>query len=130
VPKQHYELFAGQEAELLLHPGPPLGAVHDFVEADAFARISVVASPAVASLIEYCKSEARAILQHNLDIARALVAALIEKGTLVTEEIDEIIFRTMAEGTIAIERQRRLDWQQRRESAARFSSIAATRAAR
>jgi hypothetical protein len=37
-------LVAGEAAELLLHPDlPPLGAQHDFVEADAFAKITVIA---------------------------------------------------------------------------------------
>jgi hypothetical protein len=113
--------MAGEAGELL-HPDlPVLGAIHDHTEAQSFAKIAVVASPAVASLIEYCKAEARAILQQNVDIVRALVEALIARGTLLGDEIDEIIFRTKAAETIAIERQRRRDWQQRQESAARFS---------
>jgi hypothetical protein len=42
-------------------------------------------------LIRYCKAEARGLLVSNTDITRALVAALIEKGALVTDEIDGII---------------------------------------
>jgi hypothetical protein len=124
------ELVAGQEAELLLYPGPALGAQHDFSEADAFAKICVVASPAIASLIEYCKAEARAILRENLDIARALVAELVNRGTLVTEQIDEIIVRGIAIKALAAEHEARRRWQHVIESASRFSSIAAVRAAR
>jgi hypothetical protein len=101
-----------------------LGTAHDHVEADAFAKIAVAASPAVASLIEYCKSEARGLLEQNIDIARTLVAALIEKGTLLTDEIDAIISATVVARSLEKERRRRDDWHQRRASAEQFVPIA------
>jgi hypothetical protein len=105
----------------LLHPDcPSLGANHDFVEADAFAKIAVAARPAVAALVEYCKAEARALLEQNLDIARALVAALIAKGTLVTAEIDQIIFECVKVRSADKERQRRNDWKARQLNASEF----------
>jgi hypothetical protein len=40
------ELLGGEVAELILHPDcPSLGAKHDQVEANAFARVAVAASP-------------------------------------------------------------------------------------
>ena len=117
------ELVAAECAELILHPDlPALGAVHDFVEADAFARVAVAAQPAVTSLVEYCRAEATALLTANIDIVNALVEALIESGTLSGAQIDEIISREMAMRSIRLERQRRDDWQRREQSAARFSA--------
>jgi hypothetical protein len=50
------ELLGGEVAELILHPDcPSLGAKHDQVEANAFAKVAVAASPAVAALIAYCE---------------------------------------------------------------------------
>jgi hypothetical protein len=115
------ELVAGQEAELLLHSDQPvLGAVHDFVEADAFAKLAVVASPSVEALIKYCQAESRGLLEKNIDIARALVAALIAKGTLLTDEIDQIISATVVARAVEAERVRRNDWHRREQSAAEF----------
>jgi hypothetical protein len=52
------ELVAGKCTEKILHPDvSSLGAVHDFVEADAFAKIAVAAQPAVQALIKYCEEE-------------------------------------------------------------------------
>lgn len=65
----------------MLHPDlPPLGTQHDFQEAAAFARITVIASPAVEAMIQYTKSEATAIISANIDIARALIEALVKAG--------------------------------------------------
>jgi hypothetical protein len=120
------ELVAAEEAELLLHPGSPsLGAQHDFIEADAFARVAVAAQPAVRALIEYCKAEARALLEQNIDIVEALVEALIAKGTLVTDEIDAIISAGMTARSASMERQRRADWKQRERNAVTFEVVTA-----
>src|SRR5665811_108969 len=108
------ELVAAECAELILHPDlPALGAVHDFVEADAFARVAVAAQPAVVALVEYCKAEATALLTANIDVVNALVEALIEHGTLSGEQVDEIIAHGIELRTIRLERQRRDDWQRR-----------------
>jgi hypothetical protein len=60
------------------------------------------------------------LLEANIDIARALVEALIEKGTLLTDEIDAIISATVVARLVETERQRRADWERRKESAAEF----------
>jgi hypothetical protein len=107
-------LVAGEAAEMLLHPDlPPLGAQHDFVEADAFAKITVIASPAVAAMIGYAKAEADAILSANLDIAQALVGALEKAGVLSGEQVDQIIANIIAARAAEAERVRRADWRQR-----------------
>jgi hypothetical protein len=115
------ELVAAEEAELLLHPElPVLGAQHDFIEAAAFARVAVAAQPAVSAMVEYCKAEARALLEQNVDIVAALVDALIVNGTLVNDEIDAIISAGMTARSVAVERRRRADWRQRESNAAKF----------
>jgi hypothetical protein len=113
------EAVAGECAELILHPElPSLGAVHDFVLAAAFGRIAVAAQPAVVALIEYCSAEATALLRTNLDIVNALVAALVERGTLSGSEVDAIISHEVAMRSIRLEHARREDWQRRIASAA------------
>jgi hypothetical protein len=62
--------------------------------------------------------EARGLLQQNIDIARALVAALIEKGTLFADEIDQIISTGIIARSLDKERKRRDDWREREASAA------------
>jgi hypothetical protein len=115
------ELVAAEEAEFLLHPDlPSLGAVQDFTEAEGFARVAVAAQPAVRALIEYCKAEARALLEQNIDIVEALVEALVAKGTLYTDEIDAIISAGMTARSATMERNRRADWRQRERNAAEF----------
>jgi hypothetical protein len=111
-------LLAGQCAEALLHPDlPPLGTDHDDVEAHAFARVAVAASPSTAALIEYAVVEATSLLEQNIDIVHLLVEALIAKGILFTGEIDQII----SEGVAARQHQHRAEWKRRQASAAEFT---------
>jgi hypothetical protein len=49
-----------------------------------------------------------------------LVDAIIERGILTGDEVDQVIMRAMAAETLAVERQRRRDWQERQASAAAF----------
>jgi hypothetical protein len=115
------ELVAGECAELVLHPElESLGAKHDFVEANAFARIAVAAQPAVAALISYCRAEATALLTSNRNILNALVEALIKRGTLDGDEIDEIIADTISALAVEAERVRREDWRERERRAVQF----------
>jgi hypothetical protein len=115
------ELVAGQCAELILHPElPSLGATHDFVEAAAFGRITVAAQSAVAALLKYCEAEASSLILEHIVIVRALVEALIERGTLSGDQVDEIISQSVAARLIKIEHQRRDDWRTRERSAAKF----------
>jgi hypothetical protein len=115
------ELLGGECAELILHPEcPVLGATHDHVEAAAFARVAVASPTAVDALLAYCEAEARGLLLANLAVLHALVAALIERGTLVSDEIDTIIHAAISAETLASEKVHRRDWQLRQTSAARF----------
>jgi hypothetical protein len=117
------ELLAGEVAESILCPDhPPLGAIHDHVEAAAFARVAVASQPATLALIEYCRAEARAIIESNRDVAEALVAAVIEAGELSGKRVDEIISGCIATRSIEKERQRRIEWKVREHNAATFKT--------
>lgn len=118
------ELLGDEVAEQILHPDQPSpGAKHDQIEANAFVKVAVAASPAVAALIAYCEAEATALLKSNIEIVRALVEALIEAGTLSGDEIDIIIARTISMQSVIEEKQRRADWQRTAESAACFADL-------
>jgi hypothetical protein len=66
------ELLGGEVAERILHPERrSLGAKHDFVEANVFARIAFAASPAVAALLAYCEAEAAALIRANTELSMA-----------------------------------------------------------
>ena len=117
-------LVAGEAAELVLHPDlPPLGAQHDFTEAAAFAKITVIASPAVEAMIAYAKAEATAIITANIDIAHALVDALEKAGALSGEQVDQIIGAAVAARAAEAERIRRADWKARQRNAATFKRV-------
>jgi hypothetical protein len=117
-------LVAAECAEFLLHPVlPSLGAAHDGIEARAFARVSVAASPAVEALISYAVAEANALLTSNRDILDALVEALIEAGELSGERVDEIISECIFARAVAAEKIRRNDWQARIANAQRFLQV-------
>jgi hypothetical protein len=115
------ELVAGRVAEQILFPDhPPLNAEHDHVEARAFARVAVATSAAVADLIRYAEAEAAAIIRENLDIARALIDAVMVRGVLDDAEVDMIIVLAVSARAVEAERQRRRDWRERAESARAF----------
>jgi hypothetical protein len=68
----------------LLHPDQTvLGAVHDHTVGARVCKNCCRRTP--------LQVEARGLLEQNMDISRALVAELSEKGTLLTNEIDAII---------------------------------------
>jgi hypothetical protein len=109
---------------LLLHPDlPPLGATHDGIEARAFARIAVAASPAIEALIGYAAAEATALLTANRDIVDALVSALIEAGELSGESVDEIISKCICARAVEAEKIRRHEWQARITNAKTFQQV-------
>jgi hypothetical protein len=117
------ELLGGEVAERILNPDQPSrGAKHDFVEASAFARIVVAASPAVAALLAYCEAEATALIRANIEIVHALVEALSKRGILTGDEIYLIIARTISMQSVVEEKQRRADWQCTAKSAAKLQS--------
>jgi hypothetical protein len=96
----------------------PLVAEHDQIEARAFAAIACATPQAASALLAYAEAEAAALLSAHLGVVTALVDAIIERGVLTGDEVDQVIIRAMAAETLAVERQRRRDWQERRASAA------------
>jgi len=92
-------------------------------EANAFAKVAVAASPAVAALIAYCEAEAAALIRANIEIVQALVEALIERGILTGDEIDAIIAREIAVKALANERARRAAWKIVEKNAADFTAL-------
>jgi hypothetical protein len=115
------ELCAGRVAEQILHPDlPPLRSEHDHVEAAAFARVACATRSAAIDLIEYAEAEAAGLIRENIDVALALVDALVAAGTLDGTEVDMIIGTAMATRLADVEKRRRQDWQERQESARAF----------
>jgi hypothetical protein len=115
------ELVGGRVCEEILFPDhQPLHAEHDQIEARAFAAVACAAPRAVGALLAYAEAEATALLIANLGIVRALVGAILETGSLSGDEVDTVIRQTMAMEAAELESRRRLDWQQRQASAARF----------
>ncbi len=115
------ELVGGRVAEQILHPNnAPLPAEHDQIEARAFAAVACAAPQAASALLAYAEAEAAALLSAHLGVVTALVDAVVERGFLTGDEVDQVIMRAMAAETLAVERQRRRDWQERQASAAAF----------
>jgi hypothetical protein len=113
----------GRVAETILHPDlPPLNSVHDHVEAAAFARVSAATRSATSELIKYAEAEAAALIHENIDVARALVDALIAHGSLTGDQVDRVIVDAVGARSQAAERKRRPDWHEREASASKFLS--------
>jgi hypothetical protein len=74
-------------------------------------------------LIEYCTAEARGLISANIDIADALMSALIAKGTLDGIEVDQIIASCIAARSMKIEHQRRQNWRERETNAAALLKV-------
>jgi hypothetical protein len=112
------ELVAGRVCEKVLFPDhEPLSADHDFIEARALAS---VISAAPDALLRFAEAEAEALIRAHLGVVTALVDALVEHGTLHSEQIDRIISDTVAGEMLASELLERQRWSQRTESAAKF----------
>jgi hypothetical protein len=86
---------------------------------------SIAATQSAASaLIQYADRSA-GLIRENLDIVLALVGAIVERGTLSGDAVDQIIEHAGAVRSLAVEHQRRADWRRRVEaSARRFSPLA------
>jgi hypothetical protein len=99
-------------------------AVHDEIEAAAFARVATASatSPVVAALLAYAEVEATALIRANIQIVHALVEALIEAGSQSGDEVDGIVARKVSTQALAIERANRNDWRRRVKSAASFAT--------
>jgi hypothetical protein len=89
---------------------------------------SIAATQSAASaLIQNAEAAGlvRENLDENLDIVLALVGAIVERGTLSGDAVDQIIEHAVAVRSFAVEHQRRTDWRLRVEASARhFSPLA------
>jgi hypothetical protein len=115
------ELVAGTVCERVMFPDcPVLSAKHDAVEARALASVVYAASAAVDAFVRYAEAEAEALIRAHQGVVTALVDALVENGTLYSEQIDRIINDAVAAEIVASELLERQRWSQRIESAAKF----------
>jgi hypothetical protein len=106
------ELLAGSVCERVMFPDlPPLPAEHDRIEARALASVICASPAAIDALLAYAEAEARALIEANLDVAEALTDALVEKGTLLGDEVDAIISACVARRGLALEYERRSRWK-------------------
>jgi ATP-dependent Zn protease len=84
------ELTAGSEWERLAY-GEAWTASYDRTQERQLAALIYSSSEAAEAFIAACALEARAILQWHADVAEALAAALLEKRTLDSAQIEETI---------------------------------------
>ena len=101
------ELLGGEVAELILHPDHPSLGANMIRSRPTHSPRSLSPLRLVAALIKYCEAEAAALIRANIDIVRALVEELIERGILTGDQIDVIIAREVAVKALANERARR-----------------------
>lgn len=125
------ELVGARICEAILHPGlPPLNSDHDTREALALARIAAATRSAACDLVAYAEAEAAGLIRENIDVALALVAALIANGTLTGEQVDRVIVDAVGARAQAAELRRRADWHAREASAKKFLAVVETSAPR
>jgi hypothetical protein len=106
------ELLAGSVGEHIMFPDlAPLPAEHDWAEARALASVVCASPAAIDALLAYAEAEAEALIRANIGIVSALVDALVEKGTLIGDEVDAIIAACVARRSLAAEHERRRSWQ-------------------
>jgi hypothetical protein len=118
------ELVSGPMAELVMYPDlPPLPVEHDWAEARALASVVCASSSAVDAMLAYVKAEAEALIRDNIDIVEALTDALVAKGTLLSDEVDQIISACMARRAVAVEHEKRKRWQAVIASARQFNEL-------
>jgi hypothetical protein len=106
------ELLAGSVGESIMFPDlAPLPAEHDRAEARALACVVCASPAAIDALLAYCEAEAEALIRNNLDVVEMLTDALVEKGSLIGDEVDAIIAACVARRSLAAEHERRRCWQ-------------------
>jgi hypothetical protein len=114
------ELVAGSVAEALFLPGEPWDAVDDRRQERAYAALVCSSPESIEAFIEFCMVEAAALLRPREHIVRALTKELLCRRTMRGREVKTAIRQAVAAKAIEDERQRRLNWQRVKESAARF----------
>ena len=109
-------------AELILHPDHPSLGANMIRSRPTHSPRSLSPLRLVAALIKYCEAEAAALIRANIDIVRALVEELIERGILTGDQIDVIIAREVAVKALANERARLAAWKIVENNAAGFAA--------
>jgi hypothetical protein len=109
-------------AELILHPDhPSLGAKHDQVEANAFAKVAVAASPGCCP-DQILRSRGGGVDPSKYRYCSRVGRGAIERGILTGDQIDVIIAREVAVKALANERARRAAWKIVENNAAGFAA--------
>jgi hypothetical protein len=115
------EFVAGSVAEALFLPGDPWNAVDDRRQERALASLVCSSAESVEAFVDFCVTEAAALLTPREHIVRALTAELLVKRTMTGAEVTEAIAAAVAARSILDERQRRANWRERQESARAFT---------
>jgi hypothetical protein len=71
-------------------------------------------------MLTYAEAEAEGIIRGQLGVVSALIDVLVDKGTLMGDEVDLIIRDTIARKLMAPEHDRRKQWQRVLANAATF----------
>jgi hypothetical protein len=105
------ELVAASVAERMLLPGEPVPSVSDVEQAVGLASLCCKSAEAVERFLAFCEQQAHDLLFPHGDIEIALSTLLRIKRTLQGPEIDKIISDVQARKAVAIEGERRKQWQ-------------------
>ncbi|WP_407168701.1 hypothetical protein [Bradyrhizobium sp. ORS 111] len=73
--------------------------------------------------MRYVEAEAEALIRSHLGVVTALTDALVEHGTLTSEQVDQVIDAAIAGEMLDAERGRRREIHQRAERAAKFKAM-------
>jgi hypothetical protein len=116
------DLLSGSEGErLLCTDGPPWHAESDLAQARRLAGIICCSAETVELFLAFCRAEASNLVAKHRTSIQAVAAALIEHRTLTGGQIVAVVAKSIAHEAMIAKQQRRLDWQRRCESAARFA---------
>jgi hypothetical protein len=106
------ELLGGTVCERVIFPHlTPLAALHDQLEARALASVACASRDSIDAMLTYAEPGAEWIIRGQLGVVSALIDALVDKGTLMADEVDLIIRDTIARKLMAAEHDRRKQWQ-------------------
>jgi hypothetical protein len=73
-------------------------------------------------LLAYCEAEAEALIRAHVGVVQALIDALVDRGTLTSDEIDLIIAGAVAGERLSAALSRRANWRKRELSAKCFAA--------
>jgi hypothetical protein len=117
--------MGGAPETVHLGDAPPQYMASDLLSANAIAGIFCSAPASIAAFVEHCYEEGLAIIEQNKPVVLAIARALIghPERTLNSADIDQVIMQALAAESLALEGQRRVDWQRTTASAASFASL-------